>query len=640
MSHFIIDERCIQILELTRKKMYCPLDYLADTIGVSTRTVRNDIKQLNSDLEGIALLENERGKGYRLTVEDEKKLEDILRKNQAERTEHDSSTRRIAFILDRLLNSEEENTLDEWAYAMNLSRSTLVNELKRASIVLETYHLSIQGKPNSGMFLKGRELDLRYFILDNVFDYLYSENPLDQDIEEELRIIANKYDFEATTQKRLLHSVVVMLDRLLKDHPIEKMDDKHKKLFQTHDYEIAREMAAAIERKLPIHIPEPEILFITLPIAGRRTPTNNRTMADIQITEEMNRLLEQIMEQVGFKKEIITENESFFEDLKYHLTFMLNRLTFDIRIKNPLLADVKEKYPVAFKMAELAGQVIEKKYGLKVSEDELGYIAFYFGVFITQSEVKAKRLKRVAVICGTGRGTARLLATQLQRVLSQNTEIDLYSVSEATKEIMKDYDIVFSTVKPAYEIDTPLIIINEIFDEKSVSQQIEKVTYLQKFNLKDEGNYHSIIRLLTNQDKFFLLNSEIGYHENVMGMTVEMIEKGYFDEGFKDRLLDREEKGSMVFDRYIALPHTLNQASDQVELAIGVFPKEVQADGKDIKLVFLLGIPEETNHDADLLVKIYDEIIKISANEQLVDQLSSSKSYEEYAKYLENASRS
>ncbi|KAA9029999.1 BglG family transcription antiterminator [Niallia endozanthoxylica] len=640
MSDFMMDERIVQIIELTRKKTYCTLDELAESIGVSTRTIRNDIKRFNSDLKGIAVLENERGKGFRLTIENQPVFEELLQKVHEEKTEQDSPIRRIAFIINRLLNSEENNTLDEWAYEMNLSRSTLVNELKRAAVVLETYHLSIQGKPNSGMFLKGNELDLRFFILDNVYDYLYNENPLDNDIEVEIRSIANRHDFETTTQKKLLQSVIVMLDRLLKNHPLEKMDDKHEKLLDTHDYQIAKEITAVIERKLPIHIPKPEILFITLPIAGRRTPTNNRTMADVQITDDVNRLLEQIIEQVGFKKEIISENESFFEDLKFHLTFMLNRITFDIRIKNPLLSDVKEKYPVAFKMAEIAGHVIEKEYGLKVSEDELGYIAFYFGVFITQSEVKTKRLQRVAVICGTGRGTARLLAIQLQRILNHNTQIDLFSEAEVTKERMNQFDIVFSTVKLVYEIDVPLIMINEIFDEKRVSQQIEKVTYLQKFKLKDEGNHHSIIRLLTNEDMFFLLDSTKSYPENVMGMTEEMTRKGYFDEGFKERLLERAEKGSMVFDQYIALPHTIQTASEQIRLAVGVFPKPVQAEGKEVKLVFLLGIPRETDDDAGLLVKIYDEIIKISADEQLIEQLADSNSCEEFSKYLDRASRS
>lgn len=640
MSDLIMDNRVVQIIELTEKKTYCTLDYLAETMGVSTRTIRNYIKQLNSDFDGIASLLNEKGKGYRLYIEDEQLFEDLIRKVNSEKNLLDSPQRRIAFIIERLMNSDETNTLDELAFAMNIGRTTLVNELKKAAVALESYNLSIRGKQNSGMFLSGNELDLRLFILDNIYDYLYSGYPLDEDIKEEVIRIAHQHDLESTTLNRLMQSIIVMLDRLVRNHPLEKLNEKYNKLLDSKEYRIAVEIVSAIESQLPITIPEPEILFITIPIAGRRTPTNNHTMVDITITDEIKRLLDSIFEQVGFEKDIIRNNEVFFRDLQYHLTFMLNRLMFNMRIKNPLLADVKEKYPVAYKMAEIAGQVIENEYNLEVSEDELGYIAFYFGVFIAQNEVKVARLKQVAVICGTGRGTAKLVAIQLQRILNQSTEIDLFSETEVTKDLLMHYDIVFSTVKLAIEFDKPLIMINEIFDEKSVSQQIEKVTYLQKFKLTDVGNHNSIVKLLINEDKYFILDSSKSYQENVNRMIDDLVNKGYLDAGFKERLLDREAKGSMVFDQYIALPHTINNQSNKIELALGVYPNMVQVDGREIKLVFLLGIPEQTEYDASLLVKIYDEIIKISANKKLLFELANAANYEELSKYLEQATRS
>jgi lichenan operon transcriptional antiterminator len=72
---------------------------------------------------------------------------------------------------------------------------------------------------------------------------------------------------------------------------------------------------------------------------------------------------------------------------------------------------------------------------------------------------------------------------------------------------------------------------------------------------------------------------------------------------------------------------------------LGVFPKTAMADGKEIKLVFLLGIPEKTEYDASLLVKIYDEIMQIAGNELLVNRLADTASYEELTHYLEKASR-
>ncbi|SFD66514.1 transcriptional antiterminator, BglG family [Bacillus sp. OV194] len=640
MSELIMDERVVRILEILQKNTYCSLGDLAEAMGVSTRTIRNDIKQFNQDLSGTASLVNERGKGYWLDIINESLFLPLIEKNKSGIGLFDSPNQRIAFIIDRLINSEENYTLDDLAFEMHIGRTTLVNELKKASVSLETYNLTIQGKPNKGMELIGKELDLRYFILDNIYDLLYGDYPIDVDITEEIVRILNKYDFESTTQAKLLEFIIVMLDRLLKDHPLSVIDEKHERLLTTKDYQIALEIVNAIETHLPIKIPQPEILFITIPISGRRTPTNNRTMAEITITDHVKRLLELIVEQVGFNKEIINENETFFKDLQYHLTFMLNRLLFGLRLKNPLLADVKSKYPVAYKMAQIAGQVIESDYDLNVTEDELGYLAFYFGVFIAQSNVKVKRFQKAAVICGTGRGTAKLVAIQLERVLNQNTEIDLYSEKEITEEILEDYDIVFSTVKLPFETAIPSIMISEIFDERNVSREIEKVTYLQKLKVKDGNANQSIIRHLIQEDKFFMLDSTKSYHENVENMVDALVKRGHLDTGFTQRLKEREKKGSMVFDNFIALPHTFNHQSHSIELALGVFSKKVTADGKDVTLVFLLGLPEQQIDNSEhLIVKIYDEIICIANHKHLIEQLAYADKFDEVMRLLEQAGR-
>lgn len=638
MSDITLDEKTTKIIAIARTKNYFSLEELAEDMEVSTRSIRNYIKQLNDDLKGIASIINERGKGCRLDIVDKQAFQSLLENKGSEDDLLNSQKGRIAYIFDKLINSEETYTLDDLSSEMHIGRTTLVNEIKKAAVSLETYNLIIEGKPNRGMELKGKELDLRFYILDNIYDVLYGNYPLDADISESIERISNEYNLESTTQTRLMEFITIMLDRLLKNHPLIEIEEKHKKLLNTKDHQIALEMAEAIERQLPVEIPQSEILFIAIPIAGRRTPTNNRTLADITITNDVKRLLEQIVEQVGFKKKLIQENETFFKDLQYHLTFMLNRLIFGLRLKNPLLADVKSKYPVAYKMAEIAGQVIENRYELKVPEDELGYLAFYFGVFIGQSEVKVKRFQKAAVVCGTGRGTAKLVAIQLDRVLNENTKIDLFSEREVTKEMLNQYDLVFSTVKLPFETNTPFILIKEIFDEKNVTKEIEKVTYMQKLKIKNVDDYQSVVTHLVTKEKFFLLDSEKGYHENVLDMVEHLVQIGRLDHGFKERLKEREEKGSMVFDRFIAFPHTFNHQSQSIELAIGVFPKKIIADGKEVKLVFLLGLPEQQNdHNEHLIVKIYDEIIGIANNQRLVDQLGNVSTYEEFTKVIEQS---
>ena len=50
---------------------------------------------------------------------------------------------------------------------------------------------------------------------------------------------------------------------------------------------------------------------------------------------------------------------------------MLNRLKYGIKIKNPVLDEIKEKYMVPYKLAELTKMLIEDRTKKKVSKDEL-----------------------------------------------------------------------------------------------------------------------------------------------------------------------------------------------------------------------------------------------------------------------------
>lgn len=65
---------------------------------------------------------------------------------------------------------------------------------------------------------------------------------------------------------------------------------------------------------------------------------------------------------------------------------MINRLKYGFHIYNPMVDDFKNKYSVAYKMAEIAKGVLEERVGIEMTEDEMGFLAAYFGVFLLEQE--------------------------------------------------------------------------------------------------------------------------------------------------------------------------------------------------------------------------------------------------------------
>lgn len=622
MEHYFEEDRLVLILNQIQNKNFITLTEIAEKLNVSTRTVRNDIKLLNDIFGDSAFIDGEQG-SYRLYIIDidgfEEKREEILRYNGY----LDSPKKRMAYIFKTLLKSSSPYIIDELAYEMNVGRSTVNGDIKKLNEILSSYELYIEGKANSGIILSGSELNKRFFIMENIYNFIYSEDDIDFNVDRILKEISKKYGFESMTKVAFEKAIVIMLDRVFSGNYIDKLLDKYYDIEKNSMFKAVDETVSRLESVLDIKIPIEEKIFISIPIAGMRTPTNIEAVYHLGIDSHIENVIDRIIEQIGYELNIYIDKRNLNEEFYYHISFMINRLRFGYLLKNPISEEIKEKYPLAYKMACISGRIIGSEYDVTVTEDELGYITAYFGAYMLEYKT-TDRVCKIALVCSTGRGTARLISTQLKRVLDKDTILDLFADNQVDETVLGDYDIVFTTVKLGYNIKAPIITVRDIFDEKEILLEIEKARQLQKLSIpvaKTGGV--SIIAALIDDRKFFVLDDNKSYIENTCDMIDSLCEDGLVDKDFKSRILKREEKSTMIFDKSIAFPHAINMSDDRLVISIGVSEKGLLGDdGSSIKIIFLLGLPVSENQDDTVLVRIYDEIISIAQDENIIKELS------------------
>ena len=627
------ENRLCRILKIIEQSNITTAQSSANKLGVSTKTVKNEIKELNKLLKGYALIDNKQGK-YVLYVIDQTNFYKVSQDLRIQDDFFNSQQNRMSYIFYKLMNSNEPYLTDDLAEEMNIGRTTFVGDLKKLRSKIENYGLQIVGKTSKGLFLEGNEIDIRMCLLEDMYGSIYYDYKIDEDIVDLISKICRENAIGNITIGHFMNFFTVMIDRLLNGHTITELDDKYLSIKSTKTFEFIDKLLDEVENKIPIVIPENERIFLVLPIISMRTPINSQGIKGIEISDETIDLVQEIISLIKKQMNITIMPGDFFDEFVYHMFFMINRVKFGIKIKNPVLEDIKEKYPVAFKMAELSKCLIEDKIKKEVSKDEVGYMAMYFGVFISENTYKKREIYKVAVICGSGVLTARIISSQLKKILSPESEIDMYSSSEVNTELLNEYDLICSTYKLNCDTNVPIIYIKEIFDENQLKKQIEQVKYTEKFEVPLLQGIDSIILSLLDEEKFFVLDNNVSYKENINFMVDRLSEKGYVDEGFKERLIKREENSTMIFDKHIAIPHVINYESDNIILSIGVFNDTLIIDeNRDVKLVFLLGIPETLGENEILLIKIYNEIISIAKDENKLREISKLKNYKDLVLY-------
>ena len=629
MSPQSSDGRLSQLLSLLCRMPAAETGFLAARLEVSDRTVRNDLRQLNDELRGCGAVEGSQGR-YSLRIYDRERFRAVQERLQEADAGFNSPRARQDYLFGRLSRAGGPLLTDELAYEMNVGRSTLVSDLKKLRSALEPYALSILGKTSKGLVLEGQESSIRQYILENCFDALYRQYPLDPEIGD----IANGafQSLERGTRDRFRQFLTVMLDRFLTGHPIGALPASFYRLTARPEFAGVNALVAEIGRFLHTDIPSEEALFVLLPIIGMRTPADVMDMQAIALDPSMRDLRDRMFQQIRLELDLTIQDSSFGEEFLYHLMFMVNRLRYHVRMESAMAGELREKYPLAWRMAGIAGNVVREVCGLEVTEDERSYLASYFGVFLEESG--RSRPFRAAVVCGTGRVTARLVSAQLRRVLDSATELVLLSSGKVTPEVLADFDLIFTTVELPCRTELPVIFIHEIFNEQELRHKIEKAKYWDQVDVPVLDSNWFVMAGLLDESRFFVLDGAESYAGAVRRMAEALAARGEVDAGFPARLEAREKIGSTVFDRSVALPHSVQTAGDRLILSVGVCPEPIGQDGQEVRVVFLLALPEDASKDDALLIRVYEELLSIAKDPDLLDKIASARTFQELLRAL------
>ncbi len=620
------DSRIAQILEIMELRRTARPESLADKLKVGAKTIKNDMKELNRLLEGSALVEYVSGR-YALFILDERTFREKKQTVYSQNDYMNSPSKRYGYILNRLMHEEGAVLIDDLADEICVGRTTINGDLKKLREMLESYQVGIVGRTNTGIRLEGDELSIRLLVLEQMYDRVFESFLLDDDLESMVNEYCQEYGLDYMTTQYFMRSYTVMIDRVLNDHPLNSLQEKYHELEQTTAYRFAEKIVMRTMEMFQVWIPMEEILFLSLPIAGMRTPMNREDKQVLEISEEVAELVVKILNRIAYDMNFHISPTDLLDDFVYHINFMLNRLKYRFYIRNYALAEIRERYPLAYKMAEVAKKVIEEQTSFAVTDDELGFLASYFSLFLEEQHYKNRKVFRVGIVCAQGAISGKLIQVRLEKMMSDQTEFELLSEKEA--EDREDFDLLISTSRN-YESDAvPVICLGEFFDEVEVLRQIERLKYMGNLEVSMKTGIHSLIATILEPEHFYVLGPEPSYLEAVLYMIDCLTEEGALEADFKEAFLKREKKSTMLFDERIGFPH-LQYPGEKIVLAVGAADRA----GSGVRFILLLALPKDSELNDDILIHIYNELLVISSDETLTEEIAKLKSGSEFVLYM------
>ncbi|MDU5334136.1 BglG family transcription antiterminator [Enterococcus sp.] len=600
LQHFITHDR-LSLSELQK---------ITDT---SAQTTKKAIQLLNDQMDRIALIE-EKGHNYSLKVLDSKQFSEVMNGSLKQRTDFNSSTKRMAVLIDCFMKQEDYVVIDDLSEVLGVSRSTVNKDLRNLKQLMARYQISLIGTPNKGLRISGVESQLRLLYLHHAYDYL--EQPtLSNDLLQRIDAIALSKKLDFRTLGLLQKTIILTIQRIQAGKSLKQEVPYYVNYFSGD--QLLEELFVSLATDYSLTISTFDFDFLCFPL----NIFNNNLVSEQQAdNQEVKTLFRYMMEQINAAVIINLDQEVLFQDLRAHFMFLINRIIFQVETYDIFREEFKQKHAFAHELAELGIAALADFLQKPIQQSELSYLAIYFELAL-KSEAQPK-MKEIAVVCNTGKGTALMIKRQLTTVLGPNIRIAHYSEEEYETKDLDRYFAVFTTVPLKHtKATTAVIKLTDLFNENWLLSEWKRIV------ASKAASFEHI------QFSFEHLDKQLAYEENLIELLGKLRTKQLIDDSFADYILTKAQEESAVIDNGIAFPHGINRQSDEILVTIGIYPEGKSIE--DIELIFLVAIPENlTLTMEDELLSFYDTIFVISSSLSLREQVKGINSKEEYRQLL------
>ena len=313
-----------------------------------------------------------------------------------------------------------------------------------------------------------------------------------------------------------------------------------------------------------------------------------------QIMEKMRHPIQEILKGIAERLSVdFCNDEDLVEGLSSHIyTTILRGNHLDIETDAYMVKSMKRQYPFGFEMAAIAADYIADMYNLSMKENDLIYLAIHFQAAIERMKDEGEKTK-IIIVCHFGAAAARIIRSKIERKLVGVKVTGMYSLQEFKSLSHLDCDCIVTTER-ILKADFPIIYISMALSEREMRKIEEGIKEIQVNHLLELNILEAII----------LPIEEKNMESAIKAMVQPLQEEDFVTEEYMQSVLSREEMSSTSLN-YIALPHGNPAMVHNTRLVIGRMNQPLLWDDSKVSCAFLFAVSAEMLREKPMLFNTF-----------------------------------
>lgn len=640
---------------------------LAKKLSLSDRTVRTYLKDLKTTIENNGgIIISKQGYGYQLRIKDRTAFNLFLIENHfLDRNEEQSKGREASerkhYLLNQLLLESQKIDIEELSERLFISSSQLNKDITEIKNQLLPYELNLK-KNKSLVYVEGPERAKRHFIMSyffheesinflqrltylNKFNDTISFDTLTIIILDECREAQIKLS-DVMIQNIVLH-LSLSIKRLQSGLPIQNLDlpDSTKTAIEYH---VAKKIIDRVETVIGFHFPKEEQMYLTLHLMTKSNCMPHDSDSDSTLCLSLNNLLIKIQQETGY---LFLQDEQLKSGLIQHLKPMLVRLEQNIKLKNPLLDEIKKNYSEFFSLVKYYFNQFYPLMKYDINDDEWGYLTLHF--LASFEKLKNEQKAKVLIICATGLGCAQLLKNRVEREFDERLKIvAIKGYYETDPEILNEVDFIISSIDLSSKVfKIPVFHVSVFLSEEDV-QQIRRYLSFRQYPisakkdpilaLSSPNTDHHLKYIEQIVDElaldYFYLCQEQRSKEQILEHLLNLLavnESENYKQEMAQQIQNRMTLGEIFFSSTIVVPHPAIPVGKLSKIAIAIIPNGLfwNQHYPKVHFVFLISPSIYQNSNLAMLTKA---IVALIDDLETQKKILKSKTFAEFKQLFIN----
>ncbi|HHT7228007.1 TPA: BglG family transcription antiterminator [Bacillus cereus] len=640
-------QEILQVL-LSGSNEYLLVQELADRVGCSEKTIRNDFKVIEEYLEKYsdALLIRKPGLGVCLEVKDYDNSS-LFNRLYAVRQDvsYASDEERVLQIAYSLLMNVKPVTVQEFAEQYFVNRAAVKKDLDRIEKWLEELGLELILKQRVGLTVEGDERNKRK-ALAKLSDLIHNQELMNQFIKKqflyheiefvmtELKALQKRYAtfFTDDTLENLLLHTLIMVRRMKLKQPISISTDDLNIVRETKEYGWTLDFLTRLEFIFTVHFTEEEIAYLAIHILGGKIRYQDEWERNkLNVSSPMlSQVVSHLIDRMSRLNEIDFEKDTFLlEGLQMHLYTTLNRLQYNLSVSNPMLHEIKRMYPYMFDMLIHELDDINKSLSLQIPEEEAAYLTLHFQAAMERLNDK-KVSKNVIIVCHMGIGMSQLLRTKIEREFRHVHVMECIAKSDLEEYLMKNkkVELIISTIDLP-QLNIPHFVVSPLL-ERSEESKLED--FMKKLDeLPSNGNKDFMLLNYTTPFLVFLQEEVEHRYELIEKLARSLYEKGYVEKEYIENAIARDRMSATTIGAGVAIPHGSPKLIKQSVIAVATLKEPLDWGVEKVSLVFMLAVKSDGK---EVTKQLFHELSFISEQPVFVQKLIKETNIMKFLSYL------